>query len=572
MKLILRQYLSDIRERGELDAILPALLSELGFNVLSKPGRGTRQAGVDIAAVGPDENDNDRKKLFLFVVKSGDLGRHDWDSTPQSVRQSLNEILDSYIPSRIPEYHQDLDIVVCLCMGGEMKENVQTQWTGYVNQHCTNKISYREWNGDKLAGLLLSGVLRQELLEVHLQKHFQKSVAMVDHPDVSYRFFVNLIQGLLKEDVDEKEQITRLRQVYICLWVLFVWAREAGNLESPLRASEYTVLQIWNYCRSIILEEPTKQNDRLIVLDQVIKLYLIISEALMMDKLAAYVDKPFALSMAVTSQSSVDVNMALFEQLGRFSLYGLWQYWLACSQIETDDKKYFEDRCVKALEAACLLIKSNPTLMSPICDDFAIEVTLFMNLAQICNAIDNVSAYLEDMAQRLRFSIDQHFSYPVSGMNYYDLIEHSHDRSEEYLKEHTRGSILYPLLIAWLDKLCSIDARNILTSCIERHLSHTTQQVWVPDGETDEMLWKGDLNHGVAITVQPCESPQNYAALLNRIITDHSRAYDNLSTTKNGLWPILLMACRHFRLPVPPHLWFSENNNQGPKEKLTVSS
>ena len=570
MKLILRQYLSDIRERGELDAILPALLSELGFNVLSKPGRGTRQAGVDIAAIGPDENDHGRKKLFLFVVKSGDLGRHDWNSTPQSVRQSLDEIFDSYIPSRIPEHYQGLNIIICLCMGGEMKENVRTQWTGYVKNNHSTKISFREWNGDKLAELLLSGVLRQELLETHLQNHFQKSVAMVDHPDVSYDFFVKLIQGLLKEDADDKKQITRLRQVYICLWVLFVWAREAGNLEAPLRSSEYAVLHIWNYCRSINLEESTTQDGCLIVLDQVIILYLIISEVLM-DKLLAYVDKPFALSMAVSSQSPVDVNLALFEQLGRYSLYGIWQHWLASHQVETDDKEKFESRCVKALEAACLLINSNPTLKSPICDDFSIEITLFMILAQICNAVDNVSAYLEDMAQRLRFSIDRHFSYPVPGMNYYDLIEHSHDRSDEYLEEHTHGSILYPLLIAWLDKLSLNETRNILTSCIENHLSHTTQQVWVPDGKTDEMLWKGNLNNGVAISVKPCETPQHYAALLNRIIADHDSAYNNLSTTKSGLWPILLMACRHFRMPVPPHLWFSENTNQREEEELTES-
>ncbi len=77
MKLVLRQYLSDIRERGELDAILPALLSELGFNVLSRPGRGMRQYGVDVAAIGPDENDQNKQKLFLFTVKAGDLHTED---------------------------------------------------------------------------------------------------------------------------------------------------------------------------------------------------------------------------------------------------------------------------------------------------------------------------------------------------------------------------------------------------------------------------------------------------------------------------------------------------------------
>ena len=40
------------KERGELDAVLPDLLSELGLNVYSRPGRGTRQDGVDVGAVG----------------------------------------------------------------------------------------------------------------------------------------------------------------------------------------------------------------------------------------------------------------------------------------------------------------------------------------------------------------------------------------------------------------------------------------------------------------------------------------------------------------------------------------
>ena len=48
MKLILKQYLSSLRERGELDAILPDLLSQLGLIVFSRPGRGTRQDGVDV--------------------------------------------------------------------------------------------------------------------------------------------------------------------------------------------------------------------------------------------------------------------------------------------------------------------------------------------------------------------------------------------------------------------------------------------------------------------------------------------------------------------------------------------
>ena len=537
MKLILRQYLSDLRERGELDAILPDLLSELGYNVLSRPGRGARQAGVDVAAVGPDESCDDRQKLFLFVVKSGDLRRSDWNSdTPQSVRPSLDEILDDYIPHRVSREHQGLDIVICVCIGGEMKESVRSQWAGYADNNSTDKISFHEWNGDRLAGLLLSGVLKRVFHEKGLQAYFQKSIAMIDEPEVAYRFFVLLTRKLM-ENNGSTSQITKLRQVYICLWVLFVWAREGGNLDAPFRASEYAVLHIWNACRTLLeMDRRTKSQEMcLTVLDQTIRLHFIIADELLIKKLGVYADKPFALSAAVRSHSSVDVNLALFEQFGRLSLYGLWLHWCASGQTEADKAKVYLAKRDQVLEVTINMINTNPALRSPIRDDHAIEITLFMLLAQLCSSVDAVFGYLEDMACRLNFSIKYRRAYPVPTTDYHELAGHPVDKSDEYFEKYTRGSVLYPLLIAWLDKLDLSDTRNILTTCIEENLLHTNQQVWVPDSNTEENIWIGEADHGVAIGDLPlCGDPLHYAELIKRIITDHT-AFNALSTTKKRI-------------------------------------
>jgi hypothetical protein len=83
MKLVFREYLASLRERRELDVVLPDLLSELGFNVISRPSVGTRQYGVDVAAVGRDTDPKtgvSEEKLYLFSIKQGDLTRNDWDS------------------------------------------------------------------------------------------------------------------------------------------------------------------------------------------------------------------------------------------------------------------------------------------------------------------------------------------------------------------------------------------------------------------------------------------------------------------------------------------------------------
>ena len=117
MKLILKQYLSSLRERGELDVVLPDLLSQLGLNVFSRPGRGTRQDGVDVGAVGCLFGGEE--KVYLFSVKPGGLTRRDWlNESQQSLYPSLTEILYAYIPNRLPTEHRGKPIVICIVVGG----------------------------------------------------------------------------------------------------------------------------------------------------------------------------------------------------------------------------------------------------------------------------------------------------------------------------------------------------------------------------------------------------------------------------------------------------------------------
>ena len=199
MKLIIKEYLSSLKERGELDAVLPDLLSQLGLNVYSRPGRGTRQDGVDVGAVG--SLDGGPEKVYLFSIKPGDLTRKDWDGeSAQSLRPSLNEILDSYIPNRLPAEHRGKDIVICIGIGGDVQEQVRSSLTGFIAQSTKSNISFQEWNGDKLADLIPSSFLREDLLPEHAQSSLRKSLAMLDEPEVSYRHFAELIASLAAVD------------------------------------------------------------------------------------------------------------------------------------------------------------------------------------------------------------------------------------------------------------------------------------------------------------------------------------------------------------------------------------
>ncbi len=558
MKLILRQYIADLSERDELDAVIPELLSEIGFNVLSRPARGMRQLGVDVAAVGPDEDDEHHRKLFLFTIKAGDVARRDWNQTQQALRPSLEEILDAYIPHRIPEQYQHLPIAVCVCMGGTLAENVQDLWQGFTTQRTTDDLCFRMWNGDRLADLLLSGVLRRELVDPKVESTFQKAVAMVVHPEVSYEFFCSLTDELLSGSLADKHGIARLRQVYICLWVLFVWARGAQNLEAPFRASEYAVLRIWGFCRSSIIDGtmPGPASD---VLREALRLHIGIGGEFV-GKIKPYAGRRFALSMAVASQSSVDVNLTLFEQLGRVSLVGLLHHWQVSIAVSEDENDGSVDRLRAErdhmLDVAINIVNANSILQSPLRDDFAIEVGLFLTLAQACDSVERVAGYVVNLAHRLAFALKRRGHFPVTIVDYADLVDHPVSRSDQYFEESTKGSVLYPLLVAWLDELGEKDVRNYLVVSIGENLSHSTQQVWVPDELTDECLWEGKKSHGVGLGSVPLSlEPARYREFLDKLIADHNE-FNTLSTTRVGMWPLFLMACRHFRLPLPPHFWF----------------
>jgi hypothetical protein len=473
MKLLFRNYLASLREREELDAILPDLLSELGYTVYSRPQRGTAQAGVDIAAVGKD--DDGERKLFLFSVKQGDLTRQSWSNgTPQSLRPSLDEILDNYIPHRVPKRYQNLKIVICLVFGGDMQEQVRGSVSGYIKRNSNKKISFDEWNGDKLAGLLLQGILREEIMPKALRSHFQKAVALVDEPDIAYQHFGRLASELSKGASDDKARVRTARQLYIALWVLFVWARDVDNVEAPYRASELVLLNIWNLLRPYIGKRSSAAGKAITtVVRYAIQLHIAIASELLERKVLPHVGTRDGISMAVRTRSSVDVNLKLFDVLGRIALTGLWVHWLIERDPDTKRRAAAQERVAHLATMGYQLIDNNRALFLPLQDQQAIEIALFLVLVGALNGNRNdASAWLHEMVERLALTVRTHGHYPCVFTEYRDLVAHPRERTDDHRKEATSGSILIPLLASFLSALKDHEALKRLLDLTAGELEH----------------------------------------------------------------------------------------------------
>lgn len=577
MKLILKQYLASLKERSELDAILPDLLSEIGLNVFVRPMRGTNEYGVDVAAVGKLPNESE--KVYLFSVKSGNLTRSTWNGEPdQSLRPSLESIIDSYIPHRLPPEHCGKPIVICICFGGDIQTNIRQEISGYLNRNTTEDLTFEEWNGDKLSDLILKYLLKEDLLPKNWQSMLRKSLALLDEPNSSKKHFQNLIRAISENTKNNKKSvINTINKINLCLWILFSWCREEDNLEASYLSAEHSILIAWE-----VMKELNSNGAVLKAYENLLYTYHTISNQYLDKCLIPYTDIPHGISHAVFSQCPIDLNIRLFDFLSRLSINGIWllnelsQSYLEPSSTELDLEKQqsIESRIDEITKAIRNLITSNPLLCSPYCDEQAIDITMaYYLLSQDSRNDEFVVLWIERIIERTTFAFVSNGMYVTTNKKYEGLLDHRENKSNtskgnDYKEKATNASVLYPVL-AVISELCgATDSNETLYEFSNENLSHCTLQYWYPGSDSEQHIYKNSANHGLTTTNFKLSSEEVIRHIKSEI--GHSDYYLHLSAVERGLHPLVITACRHYRYPIPLHL-FSDLINYYEEDLLEAS-
>ncbi len=561
MKLIIKQYLSSLKERDELDVLLPDLLSMMGLNVFSKPSIGTRQYGVDVAAFG--SIDNEVKKVYLFSIKGGNLDRQDWNSGKlQDLQPSLDEIIGIYIPTHLPSEYKNQPIEICICFGGNLKESARLAISQYENTHQTDDLTFSEWGGDKLTQLIEKYFLNENLLPQDFQSMLRKSLALIDEPTASYKYFSQLIFALSKVKKN-KDRIKSLRQLRISLGILITWCKEADNLESAYLSSELAALHAWELAKPSFnktTKDPIAMGESC---NSIMSAYLLLCDNFLQEKIFPHINKKYALSQAIHPLNRVDTNLKMFDLLGKIALQGIWLQ-RKILFVEKNSEPYIE--LTKAINQyykhIIELINNNPILFTPYKDEQAIDIVaaIFFLMHDDKN-IEYIHGYLLVMIKRVEFNYDVHSNYPCNINQYYQLIEHPLEQTEEYRKENTKGSILYPYIAFFAAYLGFDDIYKIVQDFKKEKLQHCNFQLWYPDETSEEIFYKNKELHGVALNgVFVNRDKEDFLKQLS----DECKAtpsFQNMSAVKLGFYPIIFLGCRHYRLPIPIYCFFLQNTD-----------
>jgi hypothetical protein len=358
-----------------------------------------------------------------------------------------------------------------------------------------------------------------------------------------------------------------MRRVSIALWMLFVWCRDAGNLESAYLAAELVLLRTWDAARDVLAGNDSRSEPLGIVLQELIDLHIRISDELVVRKLLPHAAVRHGLSAAVRSAAPLDVNLQMFSLLGRIALRGLWQLWTdrfggdLSPQPQPRRGAVAESQADRLADGLCALVGCNPTLFSPTNEEQVVDLGLaFAFLAAHGRREQDLRLWLQETIHRLLFSFSRRSRYPLPDSDYSALAEHQSDPGESFAAS-TAASVLIPTLALWSAGLSLTEELGVLAQ-LNKELDHCSMQLWLPGADSEQAIWKTADGHGMALMDIPVGAgPGEILAFVSRECGPSSH-FETLSAVAQGIWPLVAVACRHNRLPVPPQMFLQAVGRQ----------
>ncbi len=553
MKILIRDYLAKLGESGGLDVLVADLLLNMNIEPISRPQRGVRQYGVDVAAVGEDPEDG-QQKLFLITIKAGDITRNNWDVSANAIRPSLNEIKDVYLDKQIDNSHQNLPKKIVLCCGGILKQEADTNWKGYTESNSiSGQLEYDLWTGDKLALLIEEYFMDEYLFPQENQSLMRKTLALLDQNEQEPRFFYLLVEQILFKNrlpinSPKIKYLRVLRLVNFCLCVVARWSLDVENIRPALLCAERALLRTWDFLKNHeLLEHQAALNAYFRLYEEYLATGLIYAKRI----------RPVCrIKDGLVNMSSpaeiVEYPLRVFEVAGFLSTLGLNYAFLF--QEKGDNE--FEKTASVFADTLIELIMNNSASITPRYDSHAIEIALGLMLLFMTKGNDFALDWLKQLYLRVTWAYKSGKFFPVDSDSHEDLLAMELDRDAPR-EQFMQLSTLLPTMAEWYGIFGKQVEYEAFRKAVNNTCSEINLQLWYPNNNTEPKLYKENAGHNSGIMrtsiILPEEIDEFRDTMRSRLAEQTS--FYQISCVQSGLPVLGLIASRHYRTPVIPAYW-----------------
>ncbi|GAA0749910.1 hypothetical protein [Gaetbulibacter jejuensis] len=548
MNFLTSEYIALLKEDGELDALLIDVLISKGVTPISKPQKG-RQYGVDIAAIGKDVDG--KEKLFLITVKQGNITRQIWDTGPTSVRQSLNDIRETYINISLTRSQKKLPKKIVVATNGELEQTVQTSWGQYTETYKAKKLEYLFWGIDDISKMVSENLLSERLFNAEMRLLLKKTLAFLELKDYDLNHFVKLVDLILDKPIKTKKPLLkRLKLLQICLNIVFKWAEDSGYIKSAIYAADKTILKSFDWLNT--------QNH---FEKKYIQIEFYNIHVLRRKIGIAYFNKVndhyyVEHSIQRYSKNQIEYGLTLWQEIGVLGSIGLTEIKHYLYHFNLEDKslaKIYEDSVITIAQALISFIKANPPSHYPLYDEHLIDIEPAMRFLYLSGFKEDCKKWLRMIIVGIHDAKILKDFFPLFNTNYENMVEY-------YLgtkKQREQSSMLLAFLADWSVILNSKEAYNDLHNILELFDNKLNLQIWFPKKETEDIysdkgysLKSGKVKHSIMLY----ESIDDYKKEIQEELELFSAEKDFI-VVKSGFDFILSISSLHHRDLPFPFLW-----------------
>ncbi len=555
MNFLINEYIGLLKEDGELDALLLDILNSKGIVPISKPKKG-RQYGVDIAAIGKDEDGV--KKVFLLTVKQGNITRSVWDSGQNSVRQSLNEIKETYIGISLTPSQKNLPKKIILATNGELEQTVQTTWAQYAKTNKSKKLEYQFWGIDDITKTVTENLLSERLFNSEMRLLLKKTLAFLELKEYNLSHYNELVDLILDKPIKTKKPLLkRLKLLQICLDIVFKWASGNGYLKLALKAADKTIIKSFEW-----LENQGHFKEKY-VHQEFFEIH-----SLRRKIGIAYFNKVnehyfVEHSLQRYSKNQLEYSLTVWEEIGILANIGLteirhFQYHFSPKTQELAD--IFEKSALNLSDALISLINTNPPSHYPLYDNHIIDIEPALRFLYLTGKKEECIKWLKTLIVGIYDAKILKDFFPLFRENYETLVDY-------YLgnkKQDEKSSMLLTLLVDWSIILNIDEAYKNLKEIQKLFDNKLNLQIWFPKPETEQYYLKngysresGKVKHSILLY----DSLEDYKKELMEEVNLFS-VEKEFSSVKMGYDHILSISGHYHRELPFPFFWRRFINNQ----------
>ena len=530
MKLIIKEYISSLNEEIGLNELIPKLYLLNGYTVVNNAQKGVRQNGVDILA-------EKSSCPYLITIKQGSIKRENWNNDPTSLRQTLDDIVDAYIPNNLPQKYKGKKIHIDIVLNGYVDQAVQNSLTGYEKRY--NKYKFNVLNLDTLTDMVYNSLLNENLFSMEDASKLRKCLVLINEKDFNISVFDELSNSLIDRIIKTnslKNLKREIRKIILIQNIICNWDCESNVNINKIKCCESLILKI--VTKVLKLNKNKKEIDFLF--NSILQSYIEILE-----KYFNNVESLKHTCRALPIFDEFGHKLKLFEILGILSLNGLLLL----------DKYYYKDEYFQKIEnirnmVIDILENYDGTSYIPL-ESNCSEISLILLFLYRCGDIESARNYAISLLkyQAINYRKFKRFPYPYD--DYYEALKNQETNDEEFT-----SSLVIECLYEWLILLGGFDNKYLEVKLITELFKDVSMQSWSFDEDEEVDVLQGNRMSGCCYVMPKFVTVKQYKKVLKLFIKGID--YKKYFLEKKNISFASLIASRLYRLPVNPYHYLKD--------------